>query len=295
MTEDDFNSININKQEDEFKSVKHSVRHKQKERIVRKKRKKVNRLKSFLRLGLFILVSLVIYKFFLLSGWYLPVDTFKQPNSARIQILNNDIIPDYVLRQSLKDLKIIRLPIFLTGVKNIKKEIFKNPVIKKVYVRRYGFPARLQIIVRERVPIAIIKKTLNEQPVAFFTSDGILVLNKKYMNLKKYSDTLQILTLSQGIEKEITAKKIKEIENIVNLVETYSEEQVEYVDIRNPNDVFVKIQTTNIRLGTLDNTVEERIKRINTILPQINEVDGQVKYIDLSWDKVNYLKLKTKE
>ena len=295
MTEDDFNSINVNKQEDEFRSVKHSVRHKQKERFVRKKRKKVNRLKSFLRLGLFIFVLLVIYKFFLLSGWYLPVDTFKQTNSARIQILNNDIIPDYVLRQSLKDLKIIHLPIFLTGVKNIKKEIFKNPVIKKVYVRRYGFPARLQIIVRERVPIAIIKKTLNEQPVAFFTSDGILVLNKKYMNLKKYSDTLQILTLSQGIEKEITAKKIKEIENIVNLVETYSEEQVEYVDIRNPNDVFVKIQTTNIRLGTLDNTVEERIKRINTILPQINEVGGQVKYIDLSWDKVNYLKLKTKE
>lgn len=62
--------------------------------------------------------------------------------------------------------------------------------------------------------------------------------------------------------------------------------------MRKPNDVFVKIQTTSIRLGTLDSTVYERIKRIYTILPQITNVDSQIQYIDLSWDKVNYLKMK---
>jgi hypothetical protein len=61
--------------------------------------------------------------------------------------------------------------------------------------------------------------------------------------------------------------------------------------MRNPNDVYVKIKTTSIRLGTLDNTVNERIKRIYTILPQISEVNNKIKYIDLSWDRVNYLKL----
>ena len=61
--------------------------------------------------------------------------------------------------------------------------------------------------------------------------------------------------------------------------------------MRNPNDVYVKIKTTSIRLGTLDSTVFERIKRIYTILPQVSEVNSRVKYIDLSWDKVNYLKL----
>ncbi len=38
--------------------------------------------------------------------------------------------------------------------------------MKNIYVRRYGFPARIQIIIRERTPIAIIKtdlKKVNQQ------------------------------------------------------------------------------------------------------------------------------------
>ena len=86
--------------------------------------------------------------------------------------------------------------------------------------------------------------------------------------------------------------KIKEIQKIVKYVETYSKEQVEYVDFRNPNDVYVKIKTVNIRLGKLDNEVYKRIERIPSILPQVKPVEKKVKYLDLSWDKVNYLKLK---
>ena len=93
------------------------------------------------------------------------------------------------------------------------------------------------------------------------------------------------------MKNDISVKKIKEIEHIVKDVETYSNEKVEYIDARNPNDVFVKIHTINIRLGVLDSTVYERIKRIYTILPQIADVDSKIQYIDLSWDKVNYLKL----
>ena len=89
----------------------------------------------------------------------------------------------------------------------------------------------------------------------------------------------------------VLLKKYQEIEKIVQSVETYSNEKVEYIDMRKPNDVYVKIQTTSIRLGILDNTVFERIKRIYTILPQISEVNNKIKYIDLSWDRVNYLKL----
>ena len=62
--------------------------------------------------------------------------------------------------------------------------------------------------------------------------------------------------------------------------------------MRVPNDVYVKIKTTNLRLGTIDSTIEERIKRVYTILPQISKINSEIKYIDLSWDKVNYLKLK---
>lgn len=280
--------------QEEYTLAKHSVRRKKAERKLRKKRKKVNRIKSFSQFILFILLIVASYYFFKLPQWYLPQDAFKKFDGNVIEIINNKIIPTPIIYEELKDIKTPKLPIFLVKIDSIKKELFKNPVIRNIYVRRYGFPARIQIIIRERIPVALIKTDLNAKPVAFFTSDGILIKRKKYMNLTDTKSTLKILTSSSQLDKVWTIKKYRYIEKIVKSVETYSNESVEYIDLRNPNDVYVKIQKVSIRLGTLDSTVFERIKRIYTILPQIDENDTKIKYIDLSWDKVNYLKLKKK-
>ena len=293
MNEDD----NIMKEfeeelQDEFTLPKHSVKHRQIERKIRKKRKKLNRLKSFLRSVLLVVLLFLMYEFVKLPQWYLPQDVFKNSDSNKIEIVNNNIVPDTVVFNSLKNISVPKLPIFLMSVKPIKKELFKIPVIKNIYVRRYGFPARIQIILRERVPVAVIKTDLNAKPVAFFTSDGILIANKNYMGLSNSKSLLTILTTSSKLDKNWTVKKVNYIEKIVKAIETYSGEKVSYIDMRNPNDVYVRIQKTSIRLGASDSTVFERIKRIYTILPQIKDMDSRIKYIDLSWDKVNYLKLK---
>ena len=293
MNEDD----NIMKEfeeelQDEFTLPKHSVKHRQTERKIRKKRKKLNQLKSFLRSVLLVVLLFLMYEFVKLPQWYLPQDVFKNSDSNKIEIVNNNIVPDTVVFNSLKNISVPKLPIFLMSVKPIKKELFKIPVIKNIYVRRYGFPARIQIILRERVPVAVIKTDLNAKPVAFFTSDGILIANKNYMGLSNSKSLLTILTTSSKLDKNWTVKKVNYIEKLVKAIETYSGEKVSYIDRRNPNDVYVRIQKTSIRLGALDSTVFERIKRIYTILPQIKDMDSRIKYIDLSWDKVNYLKLK---
>lgn len=291
---DNYDDCQNHSVQDEFAHPKHSVKHKQIERKIRKKRRKINRLKTFLRFIVLVSIIFLSYQIFKLPQWYLPQDTFSNSSKNIVEVANNKIIPTYVINQSLKDLSVPKLPIFLVKINPIKKELYKNPVIKNIYIRRYGFPARLQIIIREREPIAIIKTDLKSKPIAFFTSDGILITHKPYMNLGDYSSVLKILTTQTNMQKNITVKKIQEIEKIVKDVELYSDEKVEYIDMRNPNDVFVKIKTTSIRLGTLDSTVFERIKRIYTILPQITDMDNQIKYIDLSWDKVNYLKLQKK-
>jgi cell division septal protein FtsQ len=284
---------NINNSQEEFTDPKHSVRHKQIERKIRKKRKKINRAKSFLRFVTLLVLIFLGYEFFKLPQWYLKPDTFKTGNN--IEIVNSNIVPSPILKKSLVNLKVSRLPIFMVSVKPIKKEIFKQPIVKKVYVRRYGFPARYQIIIQERVPIALIKTDLKAKPSAIFTEDGKLLGAQPYMNLPNNDDILKILTSTTNLNKDWSVKKVREIEDVVKAVEEYSDEQVEYIDMRNPNDVFVKIKTTSIRLGALDSTVFERIKRIYTILPQIKGVDSHIKYIDLSWDKVNYLKLDKKK
>ena len=154
------NDVQEDEFQDEFALAKHSLKRKRIERKIRKKRKKVKQLKSFLRFVSFIVVIFLGYYFLKLPQWYLPKDTFSNLNSKNIEIINNDIVPDYVMRKSMKNLYVPKLPIFLVKVNPIKKELFKIPVIKNIYVRRYGFPARIQIIVRERVPIAVIKTDL---------------------------------------------------------------------------------------------------------------------------------------
>jgi cell division septal protein FtsQ len=284
-----------NNLQEEYSNPKHSVRHKQIERKIRKKRKKISQAKAFLRFVTLLLLVFLSYEFFKLPQWYLNPKAFKKADGHTVEIVNNKIIPTYIINKSLINVKVSRLPIFMVSVKPIKKEIFKQSVIKKVYVRRYGFPARVQIIVEERVPIALIKTDLKAKPVALFTEDGKLLEAKSYMNLPNDDDILKILTSATNLKKDWSVKRVREIEEVVKAVEEYSDEQVEYIDMRNPNDVFVKIKTTSIRLGALDSTVFERIKRIYTILPQIKGVDSHIKYIDLSWDKVNYLKLDKKK
>lgn len=290
MTNSDYTEKN-----DDFSSVKYSVKHKQIQRKIRKKRKRINRIRAFLRFLVVIVLLLVSYKFVKLSGWYLPQDTYTKPEKNRIEIINNKIIPTNIIHKNLSNLTVPKIPIFMMSIKPIQKELYKIPVIKQVYIRRYAFPGRIQIIITERVPSAIIKADLAGKPIAFYTTDNVLVTNKQYLNIQDNPAIVKILTKPKGLEKVLTVKKYLELEKIVKDVETYSNQKVEYIDIKNPNDVYVKIKTTSIRLGTLDSTVFDRIKRIYTILPQITEENSRIQYIDLSWDKVNYLKLKKQD
>lgn len=294
MVSDDDKNI-LHSKEDAIAQGKHSMRRKQKERYIRKKRKKLKRIKAFLRFLLFILLIFVAYILIVAPQWYLKSDVFSTPDGKTVEIINNYIVPKNIIYDKLKNVKVEKKPIFITGVRNIKRELFKIPVIKNIYVRRYGFPARIQIIIRERIPAVIVKTNLKSRPIAFITTDGILVTNPNYMAMADSKSALTILTKSAAVVKDWDVKKLEYINKIVKTIEAYSSEKVEYIDMRNPNDIYVKIESTNIRLGVLDSLVFERIKRIYTILPKINEVDGEVKYVDLSWDKVNYFKLQKKD
>ena len=124
MTKSNFD--NQKRKTDEFAAPRNSVKRKQIERKIRKKRKRVNRLKAFLRFIILVVLLFLSYEIFMLPQWYLPNDTFKKHDSSIIEIINNQITPTYVIYNSLKDMKVSKLPIFMMRVEPIKKEIFKH-------------------------------------------------------------------------------------------------------------------------------------------------------------------------
>ena len=202
-------------------------------------------------------------------------------------------MPSHKILVLLKNSNVPNVPIYMARTGAIKKELMKLTPVEDVYIRRYAFPARIQIILKERIPVMMIAPDEKSQPVAFFTTDGKLI-GREFLPLKTKYPTIKILSYgNKGDDyRKWDLNKIHEIERIKNYVETYSKEKVEYIDLRNPYDVYVKIKTVNIRLGRLDDGVYKRIERIPSILPQVKMVDSKVKYLDLSWEKVNYLKLK---
>ena len=279
-------------EQDEFIDPKRLVNTVRKKRKLGKGRKRQSIFRKFFG---FIMTIVLLCGFVYISKmpqWYLPKDSFKKVAGTSVEIINNSIVKPQMIFALLKNTEVPNVPIYMAKTEHIRKEIKKLPPVKEVYIRRYAFPARLQIILKERVPVITISPDLRVQPVAAFSEDGV-IMKKEFLPLDKNIKT--ILVLSYGNKGDDYTKwnaaKIHQIEEMVNYIETYSKEKVEYVDMRNPFDVYVKIKTVNIRLGRLDESLYKRIERLPSILPQVKLVDSKVKYLDLRWEKVFYLKL----
>ena len=85
--------------------------------------------------------------------------------------------------------------------------------------------------------------------------------------------------------------RINKLHELSTLIEEYSGEKVEYIDIRNPHNAFAKITSVKLKLGEIDESINERIKPIQDILPQIKPLVDKIQYVDLSWKESKYLKM----
>lgn len=272
-------------------SAQRRLQKNQMERKVRQSKMWLERFRIITRLVITLLMIFVGYRLLKMHQWYLPQDIFTNKSSS-LEIVNNKIVPSYKILAALRRSEIPHEPIYMLKTEDIKRNIMQLEPVKTVYVRRFWFPARLQIIVEERTPVITIAPSLQVLPIAFFASGGKLI-GRDYMPLDKSFKTILVLTYgTKGDDyRSWDAGKIKKIEHLAKAIESASGEKVEYIDIRSPRDVYVKVKTANIRLGELDDTVYQRLTRLSSILPQVKLLDKKIKYIDLRWQDANYIKL----
>lgn len=273
---------NFKLQPSELNDGKRLVKKMQRNRQIRKGRKRQNAFRTFLCLIMNVLIIFALYYLTQMSQWYLSDNAFSSGES--LQILNNDIVSTQKILATLKTEEVPKVPIYMVDTKPLKAKLMELAPVDEVYIRRYAFPARLLIILRERQPYIMISPDVKVSPVAFFTKDGKLI-GREYLPLKSKYKTLLVLSYGNkgGDYAHWDLKKLQEFEKLAKYVETYSKEVVEYIDFRNPDDVYIKIKTVNIRLGKLDSGIYERIKRIPSVLPEVQLVDSEVVYLDLRW------------
>lgn len=273
-------------------NIERRVKINQMQRNVRRSQMGLMRVRAFLRFVMVCVLIFLAYKVYKLPQWYLNKNIFSSASNNTLTIIGNNITPTYRIISVLRQNPVPQRPIYLFNTAKIEKDIEALPPVKKVYIKRLWFPARLGIIIVERKPILSISPAPDVAPIAFFAEGGKLI-GRDYLPLKNVDKTILVLTYgTKGDDyRNWDETKIKKIETIVHAMEQFSGKHVEYIDLRNPKDVYIKLPEVNVRLGELDFMALSRVRNISAILPQLKTLKQKIKYIDLRWEDTQYIKL----
>ena len=267
------------------------LKSKQMQRQEKNRRRRLRAFRNWLKFFLVVLMMGFTYLLVTLPQWYLSPAAFDRVVNPSLEITNNKIVPSHKVLSALRCNPVPKEPIFMVKTDALKESIMHLEPVQDVYIRRFWFPARLKIIIIERTPVITISPEFDVHPIAFFSMDGKLI-GREYMPLDSSYQTWLILTYGTKDDyRTWDEPKVRKFRNIAQAVEDLSGEKVEYIDYKNPDDVYIKIQSANIRLGRFSTTTMERLARIPSLLPQVKMLNKKVKYIDLRWEKTNYIKL----
>ena len=272
--------------------MRRSMEVSRKQRQIRQRGMMLVRLRGLLRFLITLVLLYFTFRLMTAARWYLPKDTITSYEIKRIQIIGNKITPTYKIVTAISDIELPHKPIYMIKTDEFSEKISALASVKKVYVKRLWNPARIIIYVEEREPVLTIAPSKDVTPIAYFSKDGTLV-GKDYLPLPK--DYNPILVLSYGNQNDDYTKwtkdKVLSIEKLARTLEKSSGEKIQYIDMRKPSDIYVKLSSIKIRIGEIDSNTYNRIKDIKSILAKTQSFEKKIKYIDLSWDESKYLKL----
>ena len=290
MSEEDF--IEDEYQRNPDLAIKRRVRANQLQRNVRRSKIKLNRLRTLLRILLIAILIYGGYRLYHCKMWYVSATAFNSIENKSLKIIGNKITPSYKILNELRRTGVEHVPIFMMDTKELSKNVETLKPIKNVYIRRFWWPARFVIMVDERLPVLTISPSEDVAPIAFFAQGGTLI-GRDYMPLNPSYKTYLVLTYgTRGDDyRNWDEKKVSRIEKLARSIEANSGEKITYLDFRNPKDIYVKLQTTTLRIGELNSTAIKRVSAISPILEQVKKMDKPVKYIDLRWEETFYIKL----
>jgi cell division septal protein FtsQ len=264
-----------------------------------KKRRKLHKFKIFLSririLLRLVAIAFLVFCFWFLAknpGWYLPKDIFNTYPNQHLQFEGNSLISNLDLLNAVRKVKIPDKAVYRMDTKQFEREIKKLSPVKNVYVKRFAFPASLKIVIEEKVPVVSIAPNDEVVPLAVFADDGTLI-SKQFLPAGLQIDTYKVLTYEDYYQWN--KKQIDYLQFLAKTAETYSNERVLYIDLRNPDDARIKLQSVSVRLGQLNRNVFKRLKKISAILPQTVNLSSQIDYVDLRWEDSAYIKLKNKD
>ena len=254
-------------------------------------RKRIRQFRMLIRVAMIFFLGAFCWWILNLNGWYLDPDDILDLNPDVVKIEGNVITPIQKITDLIRTTEIPNEQIFKFSTKVLENNLSSLQSVKKAYVRRFFFPARIIVFIDEVTPVFVIAPNENAAPISAVTKEGKFI-GREYMPIPSKFKTIKILSYGNEDDYEKWDKKrIDEILKFIKTIEVYSKQKVVYLDVRDKNDVYVQLEEHLLRLGKLDDTIDDRIKWIPTIIPQTKDLPKKVKYIDLRWKNAYFIKL----
>ncbi len=255
-------------------------------------RANLQRIRVLLSLIMIVAISYSGIKILKMPQWYIDSSKLAKADTSVLKIQGNVITPDYKIINMARQTQLPYTQIFRLDTSELEENIKQLQPVKKVYVRRYWFPARLQITIEERTPAFLLAPNLDSEPNSALSSDGVLI-DHDYLPFNSNIKAKKLLTygVRNGHDEVWDKKKVEEILKLTKAMEAYSGLSVVYIDIRNQKDVYIMLDDYLIRFGEINDSAISRAKRIASILPAAKKNADKLKYIDLRWEDSCYLRL----
>ena len=251
------------------------------------------RSRSLIRFGSVIFLLLAAIYVLIIPQWKLNPLVFANYPNKDLVFKDNILTKDSQLISVLRDAPVPKQPLYLINTDNYRDKLMELDTIKDVSIRRYWLPSRLIFIIKEKQPLFLIYNQVNKNPEFALTSDGDTISNKYLPLPKKYNDSVyKILTKKNQIKWD--KENIDKYKQIIEITETATRDKLDYIDLRNSEDIYIVMSKHLIRLGEIDATVIERISRLKAVMPAIRKIENRIEYIDLRWDKALSLKERQK-
>lgn len=208
-------------------------------------------------------------------GWVLTRPNWVIRENSQIDIEGNHILSEDAVRNLIS----LSYPqsIFKIPVPQLKNELESLPPLEEVEITRQLFPPRINLNVKERIPVAIALDSSSPQDVlGFIDQEGIFLPENFYSSVKEEFVLPKIRVIGFKEENPLEWNQLYQIIN-------ESKIKIKQIDGRDSNNLILLTELGKIYLGPKRNILSKQLR----VLEQMGDLPSRVKiqeidYIDLT-------------
>jgi cell division septal protein FtsQ len=253
----------------------------------RRQRKKVARRARFRRQ----MVRYMVLCCLLVLGWsgFTKLPWTLKHGQEDIVVHGNQFASVQQVRDSIKDVG--NTPLYRLNPRQLEQQVLALKAVKHAFVRRYALPQpRLVVEVLEEFPWASFAQDPESPPESVIAQSGRIIPIKDFPSITQPS-----LVFYGKSSFKLSQTNVAQWAKWVGYISEQTGQPVQFVDLRQNNDVRVQNGDLYLKLGTADNTLTRRLGRLTSVLAAVQPMKSRIEYIDLSLDNNIPLKVAKKD